>query len=152
MERQPQRSPRRSLSAARTLERVVQAIRHARAGRLEALEGHLSDLIGQTVTLQISAPEEPPEPTPPQPTPPPPVVLDPPERIDVGFLQPRMATVLALIVAGQTDKEIAETLGVSYTTARTYVRRLCSSLRVSGRRGVYLWAQRRTKLGGVEPV
>jgi DNA-binding NarL/FixJ family response regulator len=126
---------------------VVQAVRHARAGQLEALEAHLSDLLGQPVTLQLGAPEEPAEPTPS-------TALAPelPTGIDAGFLQPRIATVLALIVAGQTDKEIAETLGVSYTTARTYVRRLCSRLRVSGRRGVVLWAQRRTKLGGVEPV
>jgi DNA-binding NarL/FixJ family response regulator len=152
MERHPQRSPRRPRSSARTLERVLQAVRHARAGQLESLEAHLSDLIGRAVTLHVEAPAKPEE----APLPPAVVLALPsrvlPSKVDASFLQPRMASVLALIVAGQTDKEIAETLGVSYATARTYVRRLCQSLHVSGRRGVCLWAQQRTKPSGLEPA
>lgn len=142
MERLPRRSARRSGGSARTLERLMQAVRHARAGRLESLEAQLSDLIGCSVTVQREAPREPEEEAPPPGLAPPPSL-----RFDAGFLQPRMASVLALIVDGRTDKEIAETLGVSHATARTYVRRLCQSLHVSGRRGVYHWAQQRARSG-----
>lgn len=145
MERLPQRSPRRTSSSARTLERLMLAVRQARDGRLESLEAQLSDLIGCSVTVQREAPPEPE-----QAAPPPVPAPSPSQRFDADFLQPRMASVLALIVEGRTDKEIAETLGVSYTTARTYVRRLCQSLHVSGRRGVYLWARQRARRGGDE--
>lgn len=145
MERLPQRSARRSGSSARTLERLMLAVRHARAGRLESLEAHLSDLIGCSITVQREAPRDLEEEAPP-----PALAPSPSQRFDAGFLQPRMASVLALIVEGRTDKEIAEALGVSHATARTYVRRLCQCLHVSGRRGVYLWAQQRTRPGSDE--
>jgi DNA-binding NarL/FixJ family response regulator len=147
MERQPQHPPRRSPNTSRALEGVLQAVRHARAGRLEALEAQLSDLIGRVVTLQVDAPEERSEASSTHAQ-----SVPSTTQVDVSFLPPRMATVLRLIVAGQSDKEIAEALGVSHTTARTYVRRLCRSLHVSGRRGIHLWVQRRTKLGHVESL
>ena len=56
--------------------------------------------------------------------------------IDALPLSPRMREVAHLVVAGRSDKEIADELGVSYTSARSYVQRMCRSLGVSGRGGL----------------
>lgn len=56
--------------------------------------------------------------------------------IDGLPLSPRMREVAHLVVAGRSDKEIADALGVSHTSARSYVQRMCRSLGVSGRGGL----------------
>ncbi len=59
----------------------------------------------------------------------------PNRRQPVGPLElsPRERETLALLVAGRTDREIAEALGISRRTAETYVFRLCAKLGVEGR-------------------
>ncbi len=102
--------------------RVAAAMALARAGRQAPLEAALSELLGQAVRLVQFAP------------------ASAPGHDRAIVLSARLQAVAELIVDGRTDKEIAAVLGVSHATARTYVRRLCQKLDVSGRGGVLRWA------------
>ena len=71
------------------------------------------------------------------PAPPPAAVPGTPE-----FLTPREVEVLRLLVAGKTDREIADTLSISRRTAATHVARVYGKLGLGSRAAAAAWAVR----------
>ena len=57
-------------------------------------------------------------------------------------LTPRESDVVKLIVKGLRYKEIADDLGLSYETVKTYVGRIRRKLSVSAKTEIALWAVR----------
>ena len=57
-------------------------------------------------------------------------------------LTPRESDVVKLIVKGLRYKEIADDLGLSYETVKTYVGRIRRKLSVSSKTEIALWAVR----------
>ena len=53
-------------------------------------------------------------------------------------LSPQQARIVELILRGQRDKEIAETLGLSFSTVRTYLQRIFQRSNVTDRVGLVL--------------
>ncbi len=53
-------------------------------------------------------------------------------------LSSQQLRIVELILRGQQDKEIAEELGVSFYTVRTYLKRVFDRLDVNGRNGLIL--------------
>jgi len=47
--------------------------------------------------------------------------------------------IVELILRGRQDKEIAEELGVSFSTVRTYLKRIFDRTEVNGRNGLILY-------------
>lgn len=57
-------------------------------------------------------------------------------------LTPRESDVIKLIVKGLRYREIADDLGLSYETVKTYVGRIRKKLAVSSKTEIALWAVR----------
>jgi predicted ATPase/DNA-binding CsgD family transcriptional regulator len=65
-------------------------------------------------------------------------------RTDFASLTPREHEVLRLLVEGNSDREIADALGISYRTVTSYVRNILSKLDVSSRTAAATQAVRRS--------
>jgi DNA-binding CsgD family transcriptional regulator len=66
-----------------------------------------------------------------------------------GRLTPRQAEVTELAVRGLTDQEIADDLGLTYSTVKYHVKKAYDRLGVSGRVGLVAWWVREVELGRV---
>ena len=68
----------------------------------------------------------------------PPVHSD--ERVDITRLSPRERDVLALLVSGRSNREIAETLYISHRTATTHVTNILAKFGVETRAAAVTYA------------
>ena len=57
-------------------------------------------------------------------------------------LTPREVEVLSRVAAGQSDKVIADELGISYNTVKWYIRQIFNKLGVNDRTQAAVWATR----------
>ncbi len=53
--------------------------------------------------------------------------------VEALSLPPQQRSIIALLLDGQEDKQIAQHLGIAMPTVRTHLARICSHLGVSGR-------------------
>jgi DNA-binding NarL/FixJ family response regulator len=58
----------------------------------------------------------------------------------VGQLTPRQLEVAARVAAGDTNRQLARTLGISEKTAEVHLRNIMDRLNVPSRAGVAAWA------------
>jgi DNA-binding CsgD family transcriptional regulator len=67
-------------------------------------------------------------------------------------LPPRLAKVAGLVIDGLTDKRIAQRLGLTFSTVRTYVRQIYRRMGVHSRVGLVHAARGETTTGGGQAV